>query len=158
MVISASHNPYQDNGIKIFSRDGYKLPDDEELEIEELITTGRVKDIRPTAEEVGKAQRIDDAIGRYIVFCKNTFPHEHSLEGLRIVLDCANGATYKVAPIIFSELGADVTPIHNHPDGMNINAQCGSQYTDDLVAKVREMKADVGLAFDGDGGSTHCRR
>ncbi|NKB25477.1 MAG: phosphoglucosamine mutase [Kiritimatiellae bacterium] len=151
MVISASHNPYQDNGIKIFSRDGYKLPDEEEDEIEELVTSGRIQAIRPTAEAVGKAHRIDDAIGRYIVFCKNTFPADLSLEGLKIVLDCGNGATYKVAPTIFAEFGAEVTAIHNDPDGMNINDQCGSQHTQDLVEKVLETGADVGLAFDGDG-------
>ncbi len=151
LVISASHNPYQDNGIKIFSRTGYKLPDSEEEEIEALITTGKIRDIRPTAREIGKAQRIEDAIGRYIVFCKETFPEERSLEGLKLVLDCANGATYKVAPIIFSELGADVTTIHADPDGENINENCGSQHTEDLQARVLAEKADVGLAFDGDG-------
>jgi len=151
LVISASHNPYQDNGIKIFSRTGYKLPDAEENEIERLITSGGIKDIRPTANEVGKAKRIDDAIGRYIVFCKNTFPQEATLEGLKIVLDCANGATYKVAPIIFAELGADVIAIHDQPNGTNINDHCGSQHTEDLRAKVLETGAHIGLAFDGDG-------
>jgi len=151
MVISASHNPYQDNGIKIFSRDGYKIPDSLEDEIESLIVTDKIKDIRPTAAEIGKAFRIDDAIGRYIVFCKNTFPDRLSLAGLKIVLDCANGATYKVAPIIFSELGADVLTIHDDPDGMNINDHCGAMYPQDLVSKVQEWSADVGLAFDGDG-------
>ena len=151
MVISASHNPYQDNGIKIFSRDGYKLPDAEEDEIERLITTGQINDIRPTADDIGKAYRIDDAIGRYIVFCKNTFPEDLSLEGKKIVLDCANGATYRVAPIIFAELGADVTAIHCEPNGTNINDRCGSQHTEDLSARVRETGADLGLAFDGDG-------
>ncbi len=151
MVISASHNPYQDNGIKIFSRDGYKLPDSEEDEIESLITSGRIKDVRPTADQIGKARRIDDAMGRYIVFCKNTFPEDVGLEGMRIVLDCANGATYKVAPIIFRELGADVITLHADPDGLNINKNCGSQHTEDLRAKVLETKAHIGLAFDGDG-------
>lgn len=151
MVISASHNPYQDNGIKIFSRDGFKLPDTEEDEIENLITSGRMKDIRPTAGEIGKAYRIDDAMGRYIVFCKNSFPETMTLEGMKIVLDCANGATYKAAPIIFRELGADVTAIHCEPNGVNINDHCGSQHTQDLSAKVRELKAHIGLAFDGDG-------
>ncbi len=151
LVISASHNPYQDNGIKIFSRSGNKLPDAEEDQIESLITTGQIRDIRPTADDVGKATRIDDAIGRYIVFCKNTFPDEMSLEGLKIVLDCANGATYKVAPIIFSELGAEVIAIHNKPNGTNINDQCGSQHTEDLRRRVLEEGADIGLAFDGDG-------
>ncbi len=151
LVISASHNPYQDNGIKIFSREGFKLPDCEEDEIEQLITSGRIKDIRPTADEIGKARRIEDAMGRYIVFCKNTFAEDLTLEGMRIVLDCANGATYKAAPTIISELGAEVTAIHCTPNGVNINDRCGSQYTQDLSAKVRELKADIGLAFDGDG-------
>jgi len=151
MVISASHNPYQDNGIKIFSRNGFKLPDADEDEIEDLITSGRIKDIRPTAGEIGKARRIEDASGRYIVFCKNTFPEDQTLEGMKIVLDCANGATYKVAPTIFSELGADVTAIHCEPNGININDHCGSQHTEDLSARVRETGADIGLAFDGDG-------
>ncbi|NLV31467.1 MAG: phosphoglucosamine mutase [Acidobacteria bacterium] len=151
MVISASHNPYQDNGIKIFSRSGFKLPDAEEDEIEELITSGRIRDIRPTAEEIGRAKRIEDASGRYIVFCKNTFPEDQTLEGMKIVLDCANGATYRLAPAVFSELGADVTAIHCAPDGININRDCGSQHTGDLSARVRETGADVGLAFDGDG-------
>lgn len=151
LVLSASHNPFEDNGIKIFGGDGFKLPDEMESEIQELICSGRVKDFRPTSNEVGRAKRIDDAIGRYIVFCKNTFPQELSLEGLRVVLDCANGATYKVAPIIFEELGAEVFAIHNRPDGTNINDNCGSQHTDDLIDKVKETRADIGLAFDGDG-------
>ena len=108
-------------------------------------------DIRPTAAEVGRATRIDDAIGRYIVFCKNTFPSDMDLEGMKVVLDCANGATYKVAPIIFQELGAEVIAIHNKPNGRNINDACGSQFTDDLKAAVLEHGADLGLAFDGDG-------
>jgi len=151
MVISASHNPYQDNGIKIFSRDGYKIPDEVETEIESLVTTKKIYAIRPTADEIGKAHRIDDAIGRYIVFCKNTFPEEVTLEGLKIVIDCANGATYKAAPIIFSELGAQIITINDHPDGMNINDRCGALYPDMLAKKVLENKAQVGLAFDGDG-------
>ncbi len=151
IVISASHNPYQDNGIKIFSGAGFKLSDEDEAEIEMLVSTGKINDIRPTASEVGRAKRIDDAIGRYIVFCKNTFPADMDLEGMKVVLDCANGATYKVAPIIFQELGAEVVAIHNKPNGKNINADCGSQYTSDLKAAVRENGADLGLAFDGDG-------
>ena len=151
IVISASHNPYQDNGIKIFSRDGYKLSYALEDQIEDLIETGHINNIRPTAEHVGKAHRIDDAIGRYIVFCKNTLPSQATLEGMKIVLDCANGATYKVAPIIFSELGASVDAIHNTPNGVNINDNCGSQFPENLVAEVLRQKADVGLAFDGDG-------
>jgi len=151
MVVSASHNPYQDNGIKIFSRDGFKLPDAEEDEIEDLIASGRIKNIRPTADDIGKAHRIDDANGRYIVFCKNTFPEDQTLEGMKIVLDCANGATYKAAPTIFHELGASICAIHSEPDGTNINDRCGSQHTEDLAAKVIETGADIGLAFDGDG-------
>ena len=151
MVISASHNPYQDNGIKIFSRDGYKLPDEVEEEIESLVTTERIRDIRPTAAEIGKAYRIDDAMGRYIVFCKNTFPESLTLEGLKIVIDCAHGATYKVAPIIFSELGAQVITINVRPNGLNINDGCGAMHPDLLVKTVLETRADVGLAFDGDG-------
>ena len=151
IMLSASHNPYQDNGIKIFSRHGFKLPDEEEDAIEDLITSGRIKDIRPTAEEIGKAKRIDDVRGRFIVFCKNTFPEHLSLDGMKIVLDCANGATYRVAPDVFRELGAVVTCLHDQPDGLNINENCGSQHTQDLRRKVLETGADVGLAFDGDG-------
>jgi phosphoglucosamine mutase len=151
IVISASHNPFQDNGIKIFSRDGFKIPDASEAEIEDLVSTGRIHDVRPTADHVGKAARIEDAIGRYIVFCKNTFPEELSLEGLHVVLDCANGATYKIAPTIFTELGAQVTTIHNEPNGKNINAGCGAQHTESLARKVLEVGAHIGLAFDGDG-------
>ncbi len=151
VVISASHNPYQDNGIKIFSRDGFKVPDAVEQEIEDLVTTERIKAIRPTASEIGKAFRIDDAIGRYIVFCKNTFPETMTLNGLKLVLDCANGATYKVAPIIFSELGAEVITIHDHPNGMNINDGCGALYPEGLQKDVVARGAHAGLAFDGDG-------
>ncbi|NCD33090.1 MAG: phosphoglucosamine mutase [Spartobacteria bacterium] len=151
LVISASHNPYQDNGIKIFSRTGYKLPDSEEDEIEELITSGKLQDVCPTAEVIGKAKRIDDAVGRYIVFCKSSFPDDLSIDGMNIVLDCANGATYKVAPIIFSELGAKVSTLHCSPNGLNINDKCGSQHTESLRRAVLESKADIGFAFDGDG-------
>ncbi len=151
MVISASHNPYQDNGIKIFSGDGFKLPDSEEDEIEDLIASGRIRDVRPTADEIGRVRRVEDASGRYIVFCKGTFPGDQTLEGLRVVLDCANGATYKVAPAVFSELGASVSAIHCNPNGININERCGSQHTEDLSARTVESGADAGLAFDGDG-------
>lgn len=150
IVISASHNPYHDNGIKIFSRTGYKLPDTEEEEMEKLIAGRKLRDIRSTEDDIGKAKRIDDAVGRYIVFCKNTFPEDLTLDGMKIVLDCANGAAYKVAPTIFSELGAAVTAIHVDPNGMNINDNCGSQHTEDLRAKVLTVGANVGLAFDGD--------
>jgi phosphoglucosamine mutase len=151
IVISASHNPYDDNGIKIFTREGYKLSFKLEDEIEDIISSGRINDIRPVAQEVGRAQRIDDAIGRYIVFCKQSLPADMTFDGLRVVLDCANGATYKIAPIIFKELGAEVIALHNKPDGMNINTNCGSQHIEDLRQTVMQQKADVGLAFDGDG-------
>ncbi len=151
IVLSASHNPFQDNGIKIFARGGLKISDEMEQEIEDLVSTGRIHDIRPTADLVGKATRIDDAPGRYIVFCKNTFPDELSLDGLHLVLDCAHGATYKIAPIIFAELGARVTTLFNEPNGKNINAGCGAQHPQALAEKVRELGADAGLAFDGDG-------
>ena len=151
IVISASHNPYFDNGIKIFSRTGYKLPDEMEAEIEDLVLSKRINDIRPVEQEVGKAKRIDDAMGRYIEFCKNTFPNGMTLDGMKVVLDCSNGATYKCAPIIHTELGAEVTTLHAEPNGMNINADCGSQHTQDLCSRVKELGADVGLAFDGDG-------
>jgi phosphoglucosamine mutase len=151
IMISASHNPYFDNGIKIFSHTGYKLPDEMEAEIEDLVLSGRINNIRPVAQEVGKARRIDDAMGRYIEFCKNTFPDGMTLDGMKVVLDCSNGATYKCAPLIFSELGAEVTTIHADPNGTNINDNCGSQHTQDLRTKVKGLGADVGLAFDGDG-------
>ncbi|PIY21213.1 MAG: phosphoglucosamine mutase, partial [Deltaproteobacteria bacterium CG_4_10_14_3_um_filter_60_8] len=121
VVISASHNPFQDNGIKIFSRDGFKLPDQQEKLIEDLIFSQQLEVLRPVADEIGKAQRIDDARGRYIVFLKNTFPKQFTLEGFHIVLDCANGATYGVAPHVFEELGAKVTALGVSPNGKNIN-------------------------------------
>lgn len=151
IVISASHNPYQDNGIKIFSGEGFKLSDEQEAFIEDLVLEGRLPDMVPPAREMGRAKRIDDVIGRYIVFIKNTFPRSLSMEGMKIVIDAANGATYKVAPAVFTELGADVEIIHNTPDGININDNCGSQYTEDLAKCVKEKGAAVGLAFDGDG-------
>lgn len=150
VVISASHNPYQDNGIKFFSRDGFKLPDDVELRIEELISSGEIDALRPIADEVGKAFRVDDAVGRYIVFLKNTFPRDLDLQGLKIVLDCAHGAAYKVAPSVFEELGAEVISIGVDPDGKNINAGCGSLYPEVMAAAVREHGADLGIALDGD--------
>ncbi|MFQ5735321.1 MAG: phosphoglucosamine mutase [Thermodesulfobacteriota bacterium] len=151
VVISASHNPYQDNGIKFFSRDGLKLPDEMELRIESFILDNHDPSHRPTAREVGKAFRVDDAIGRYVVFAKSTFPKELSLEGMKIALDCANGAAYKVAPVVFSELGAEVIPIAVEPNGENINHECGALYPDKVAALVRETGADVGFALDGDG-------
>ncbi len=150
VVISASHNPYYDNGIKIFSRNGFKLPDEMEDRIEQLILSNDLHSLRPTANEVGKAHRIDDAVGRYIVFLKNTFPNHLSLEGLRIVLDCANGAAYRVAPMVFEELGASVIPIGVEPDGENINANCGALHPELTSRIVIENGADIGMALDGD--------
>jgi phosphoglucosamine mutase len=151
VVISASHNPYQDNGLKIFSGNGFKLTDEEEEAIEDLILNNKLSDLLPVAKGMGKAFRMEDVQGRYIVFLKNTFPRNLSMEGLKIVLDTANGATYRVAPTAFTELGAEVEVIHNNPNGININDQCGSQHTQDLKKKVVETGAAIGLAFDGDG-------
>ena len=150
VVISASHNPFQDNGIKFFSREGIKLPDATELAMEELIFSKNIDSFRPTATEVGKAYRIDDAAGRYIVFLKNAFPKELDLAGMKIVLDCANGAAYKVAPAVFQELGAEVIPLGIKPNGTNINAGCGSLYPDVISEAVRANGADLGIALDGD--------
>jgi len=151
IVISASHNPYQDNGIKIFSGNGFKLSDDEEEQIEKLILENRLSEMVPPAREMGQAFRLEDVHGRYIVFLKNTFPRDLTMEGLKMVLDTANGATYKIAPATFFELGANVEVIHNTPNGLNINDRCGSQHTQDLRRRVVEAQADIGLAFDGDG-------
>ncbi len=151
VVISASHNPYQDNGLKVFSGRGFKLSDAQEEAVEELMLGGELPSLVPAPHEMGRAYRLDDAAGRYIVFLKNTFPRELSLEGMKIVLDTANGATYRVAPDTFTELGADVTVIHDEPDGLNINDGCGSQHTEDLRKTVVDTGATVGLAFDGDG-------
>ncbi|HBO83672.1 MAG: phosphoglucosamine mutase [Deltaproteobacteria bacterium GWC2_42_11] len=151
VVISASHNLYQDNGIKFFSRDGFKLPDKLEKEIEDFIFNNNEPSHRPTASDIGKAYRIDDAIGRYVVFAKNSFPKELTLNGLKIVVDCANGACYKVAPEVFYELGAEVISIGVGPNGENINQECGSLYPEVLAKIVKEKKADIGIAFDGDG-------
>ncbi len=151
IVISASHNPYQDNGIKIFSGNGFKLSDEQEEAIEELMLSNTLHDLVPPVRDMGQAFRLDDVNGRYIVFLKNTFPRDLSIEGMKIVLDTANGATYKVAPAAFWELGAKIEVIHNKPDGININDNCGSQHTQDLRKKVIETGACIGLAFDGDG-------
>ncbi|MCK4622024.1 MAG: phosphoglucosamine mutase [Desulfuromonadales bacterium] len=150
VVISASHNPYQDNGIKFFSSDGFKLPDDLELRIEDLILNNRLEELRPIADDVGKAYRIDDAVGRYVVYLKNNFPRDLDLQGLRIVLDCAHGAGYKVAPAVLTELGAEVIPLGVEPNGLNINDGCGSLHPEVMAEKVREYRADLGIALDGD--------
>jgi phosphoglucosamine mutase len=148
IVISASHNQYDDNGIKFFGSDGLKLPDAVELEIERYIE----QPIESVASRfLGKARRIEDGRGRYIEFCKSTIPAKTNLNGLKIVIDCANGATYSVAPAVFSELGATVDVIHAEPNGLNINAGCGSTYLEDLQKRVVATNADIGIAFDGDG-------
>jgi phosphoglucosamine mutase len=150
VVISASHNPYPDNGIKFFGRDGFKLPDDVEHRIESLMYGEHLKENRPPSPQIGKAQRIDDATGRYIVYLKSTFPSNLSLDRMRIVVDCANGAAYRIAPLVFAELGAEVIPIGVSPNGVNINDQCGSLYPEVVAAKVREAHADIGISLDGD--------
>ena len=150
IVISASHNPYEYNGIKIFDRFGFKLPDEKEMEIEDLIYNGEEKLIRSSPDEIGTAFRIDDAPGRYVVFAKNSFPADLTLEGIKLVLDCANGAAYKVAPLIFQELGAQMLTIGVNPNGKNINTDCGSLNPELLREKVLESGADLGIALDGD--------
>jgi len=150
VMISASHNPYYDNGIKFFTSDGYKLPDVLENRIERLIASGDLAKLGADAEDIGRARRIDDAAGRYVVFLKNTFPRHLSLDGLRVVMDCANGAAYKVGPTVLQELGAEVVALGVNPDGRNINAGVGSLYPERTAAKVREVRADLGIALDGD--------
>jgi len=150
-VVSASHNPYYDNGIKVFAGTGFKLSDADEDRIESLMLSGELPDLVPHPEGMGRAYRLDDVIGRYIVFLKNTFPRDLSLAGVKICLDTSQGATYKVAPAVFRELGADVTVIHNEPDGFNINKNAGSQHTEALRALVVETGAQIGFAYDGDG-------
>lgn len=150
VVISASHNPFQDNGIKFFFKDGFKLPDEMELKMEELIFSKKIDSLRPIATEVGKAYRIEDAIGRYVVFLKSTFPKELDLSGMKIVLDCANGAAYKVAPAVLGELGAEVIPFGVKPNGTNINDACGSLHPEVISEAVKEHRADLGIALDGD--------
>ncbi|MBC8318158.1 MAG: phosphoglucosamine mutase, partial [Desulfobulbaceae bacterium] len=151
VVISASHNPFQDNGIKIFSKTGYKLPDEQEADIEDLIFSQKMAALRPVADEVGKAYRIQDCRGRYIVFLKHTFPSNYTLDDFHIVLDCANGATYGVAPHVFEELGAKVTKIGVEPNGKNINDECGALHPKRMAEIVKKPGADIGIALDGDG-------
>ncbi len=150
VVISASHNPFEDNGIKFFSPEGLKLPDEVEKRIEKLVESGEIDSVRPTAKEIGKAFRIDDARGRYIEFVKNTVPRGMDFQGLKVVIDCAHGAAYRVTPSVFRELGAEVVVIGDVPDGMNINKECGALYPDTLKALVKEHRADIGIAHDGD--------
>jgi phosphoglucosamine mutase len=150
VMISASHNPYQDNGIKFFSNDGLKLPDEMEARIEQLIVSNEISHLRPTADAVGKAFRIDDAEGRYIEFVKRSLPKDLDFQGMKLVVDCAHGAAYKVAPKVLRELGAKVEAIGVQPDGMNINAECGAVHPEVLQKAVRERGAHLGIALDGD--------
>ncbi len=151
VVISASHNPYEDNGIKFFGRDGFKLPDDVEKKIEELIFSGGVDSIRPTASEIGKAFRIDDALGRYNEFVKSSVPRGMDFSGLRVVVDSANGAAYKIGPRALTEMGAEVISLYDQPNGMNINQGCGSLHPEVISRAVVANRAHLGIAYDGDG-------
>jgi phosphoglucosamine mutase len=150
IVITASHNPYADNGIKFFRPDGFKLDDKIEDRIENLVFSGEIETIRPTAEAIGKAVRIDDALGRYIEYAKSSFPRGMTLEGMRVVVDCAHGAAYKSTPCVLRELAAEVIVYGNEPDGMNINQDCGSMHPEQMCRKVREHQACIGIAHDGD--------
>lgn len=150
-VISASHNPFEDNGIKFFGGDGFKLPDEVEARIEALVFDPSGLPAPATGKDFGRAVRIDDAVGRYCVYLKSQFPRDLSLEGLRIAVDTANGAGYKVAPLVFAELGAEVIAFGDEPDGTNINENCGAMHPEILGRKVKELRCDLGLALDGDG-------
>lgn len=150
VVISASHNAYQDNGIKIFGPDGYKIPDSMEREIEDLVFQNDMTDLLAAPADIGRSKRIDDAEGRYVVYAKNSFPLEYTLDGLRIVLDCANGSAYKVAPAIFGELGAEVITLGNTPSGFNINDKSGALFPAKVAETVLQYRADVGISLDGD--------
>ena len=150
IVISASHNSFEDNGIKFFSGDGLKLPDAKEAEIETMMATGAIDHIRPSANEIGNAYRVNDAVGRYIEFAKNSFPKGLSLRGLKVVVDCAHGAAYRVSPTVLRELGADVVALNVAPDGININADCGSLHPEELQRVVTAERAQAGFAHDGD--------
>jgi len=150
IVLSASHNPYEDNGIKFFRHDGYKLDDEIEAKIENLVFSGEIESIRPTAGKIGRATRIDDALGRYVEYAKSSFPRGLKLEGLRVAIDVGNGASYKSSPCILRELGAEVIVANNTPNGRNINRECGSTYPEEIQRIVRETKAEVGISHDGD--------
>ena len=150
IVITASHNPYDDNGLKFFNHDGYKLEDAIESQIEDLVFRGDIDDVRPTADEIGKAVRIDDALGRYVEFAKRSFPRGQTLEGVTIVVDCGHGAAYKSTPSVLRELGADVIVYGDNPDGTNINAGSGSMHPEQMCHWVEEHHAHLGLAHDGD--------
>ncbi|MFL6527200.1 MAG: phosphoglucosamine mutase [Chthoniobacterales bacterium] len=150
IVLSASHNSYEDNGIKFFRHDGYKLDDEIERRIEQLVFSGEIDNVRPTAAKIGRATRIDDALGRYVEFAKASFPRGMMLEKIRIAVDVANGAAYKSTPCILRELGADVRVVHNEPNGTNINAGCGSTHPEEIQRIVRETGAEIGITHDGD--------
>ncbi len=150
IVISASHNPFEDNGIKLFARDGFKLPDEVESEIESLMASPALMTHRASSADIGYSHKIEDARGRYIVFCKNTFPADLTLDGLTVVVDGAHGAAYRVGPSVFEELGAKVIPLHCRPDGKNINEGAGSLHPEVMAKAVREHNAHVGIALDGD--------
>jgi phosphoglucosamine mutase len=150
IVLSASHNPYEDNGIKFFRRDGYKLDDEIESRIENLVFSGEIESIRPTAGKIGRAERIDDALGRYVEFAKRSYPRNLTLENVRIAVDVANGAAYKSTPCILRELGATVIVCHNTPNGRNINRDCGSTHPEEIQRVVRETGAQIGITHDGD--------
>src|SRR6266513_1810594 len=150
IVLSASHNPYEDNGIKFFRHDGYKLDDQVEEKIENLVFNGEIDSVRPTAGKIGRATRIDGALGRYVEFAKASFPRGMSLEEMHVAVDVANGAAYKSTPCILRELGAEVTVAHNEPNGTNINAQCGSTFPQEIQRLVKESGANVGITHDGD--------
>ncbi len=150
VVISASHNPYQDNGIKFFSSDGFKLPDEFEARMEQLIVSDEISHMRPTADAIGKAYRIDDAEGRYIEFVKRSLFRKTDFQGIKVVVDCANGAAYKVTPTVLRELGATVETIANQPDGTNINDDCGAVHPERLCEAVTRHQAHIGIAHDGD--------
>ncbi len=150
IVLSASHNPYEDNGIKFFRHDGYKLDDAIEQRIESLVFTGEIENIRPTAGKIGQARRIDDALGRYVEHAKASFPKGLTLEGIRIAVDAGNGAAYKSTPWILRELGATCSVFHDKPDGRNINANCGSTYPNEIARLVKETGAHIGISHDGD--------
>ncbi len=150
IALTASHNPYEDNGIKFFHYDGYKLDDSIERRIEDLVFSGEIENIRPTAGKIGRAQRIDDALGRYVEFAKSSIPRRLTLDKVRIAVDAANGAGYKSTPWILRELGADVLTFHNTPDGTNINRDCGSTYPEEIQLLVRQTGAQIGITHDGD--------
>jgi phosphoglucosamine mutase len=150
VVISASHNPYEDNGIKLFGPDGYKLADSSELEIERLLEDDRLDRLAKTGAQIGRAERIDQASGRYIVYTKNTFPQDLALHGVKVVVDAAHGAAYKVAPAVFHELGAEVISLGCNPNGRNINRNCGALHPEHVARAVKRRGADIGIALDGD--------